>query len=149
MRRVLLILALFLPCVQAALLDADAPVTLDPVAMADAWQQVKNGAPASAPSSCTGAWQSAMLEQDEEVARVVLISWLQQQNPLLPLEGNAPTYASAVRLHRLALQGHAGACSALAAGYRSGKLGALALPVSEQKARWFEQRALHQDSLPK
>ena len=73
---------------------------------------------------------------------------LVEQNPLCPLADYAQDYAAAVGLHRSALAGQPAACAALAAAYRSGALGVLHLPVSEQKARWFEQRALAADSLP-
>ncbi|MBR5889640.1 MAG: hypothetical protein IKY92_06330, partial [Akkermansia sp.] len=93
-------------------------------------------------------WRAAMLEQDEELARVLLLAWLQQQNPALGLEAAAKGYAQAVSLHRQALRGNAAACAACAAAYRAGRLGEVFLPVSEQKARWFEQRALVAEKLP-
>jgi hypothetical protein len=46
------------------------------------------------------------------------------------------------------LRGNGAACAACAVAYRAGQLGELVLPVSEQKARWFEQRALVAENLP-
>lgn len=132
----------------ASLPDDTAPVTLDPAEMARAWQAVKTGAVAAPSASPADAWQGAMLQPEPELARVQLLVWLQQQNPLLPLAGHEPDYAAAVGLHRCALAGQPAACAALAAAYRSGFLGVLQLPVSEQKARWFEQRALIAENLP-
>lgn len=135
--------------VHASLLDDSAPVTLDPAEMARAWQAVSSGQGAAAGASApAGAWQAAMLQQDPELARVMLLAWLVEQNPLCPLADYAQDYAAAVGLHRSALAGQPTACAALAAAYRSGALGVLHLPVSEQKARWFEQRALAADLLP-
>lgn len=143
-------LALFLAAAAAAsanLLDSNSPVTLDSAEMARIWQEVKTGKKLAVPQS-GGSWQAAMQAEDAELARVLLLVWLQQQNPQIPMAGNAAAYAHALRLHLGALAGQSAACSELAQAYRSGLLGALALPVSEAKARWFEQRALNAGNLP-
>ena len=131
----------------ASLLDDNTPVTLDSAEMARIWQEVKTGQKAAAPQS-GDSWQAAMLAEDAELARVLLLAWLQQQNPQISMAGNAAAYAHALRLHLGALAGQSAACSELAQAYRSGMLGLLALPVSESKARWFEQRALSAGNLP-
>ena len=133
---------------QASLLDDSSPVTLDPAEMSRAWQAVSSGsAPAATPAA--DSWQEALLQADAELSRVLLLAWLQEQNPLAPLAAYAADYAAAVGLHRSALAGQPAACAALAAAYRSGTLGVLRLPASEQKARWFEQRALTAENLPR
>lgn len=132
----------------AALPDGASPVTLDPAEMARAWQAAKSGAITAPAATGADAWQAAMLQPEPELARMQLLVWLQQQNPLIPLAGHEQDYAAAVGLHRGALAGRSAACAALAAAYRSGFLGVLQLPVSEQKARWFEQRALIAENLP-
>ena len=133
---------------QASLLDDSSPVTLDPAEMSRAWQAVSSGAaPAATPAVDT--WQEAMLQEDAELSRVLLLAWLQEQNPLAPMAAYAADYAAAVGLHRSALVGQPASCAVLAAAYRSGALGVLRLPASEQKARWFEQRALKVENLPR
>jgi TPR repeat protein len=133
---------------QASLLDDSSPVTLDPAEMSRAWQAVSSGSsPAVSPAA--DSWQEAMLQADAELSRVLLLAWLQEQNPLRPLAAFAQDYAAALGLHRSALAGQPAACAALATAYRAGTLGALQLPPSEQKARWFEQRALAADKLPR
>lgn len=134
------------PLLAGSLLDSAEPVTLDPAEMSRIWGEVKGGKVASSPVS--DGWRAAMLEQDEELARVLLLAWLQQQNPALGLDAAAKAYAQAVSLHRQALRGNAAACAACAAAYRAGRLGEVSLPVSEQKARWFEQRAIVAGNLP-
>lgn len=134
------------PLLAGSLLDSAEPVTLDPAEMSRIWGEVKGGKVASSPVS--DGWRAAMLEQDEELARVLLLAWLQQQNPALGMDAAAKAYAQAVSLHWQALRGNAAACAACAAAYRAGQLGELVLPVSEQKARWFEQRALVAENLP-
>ena len=134
------------PLLAGSLLDSAAPVTLDPAEMSRIWGEVKGGKVASSPVS--DGWRAAMLEQDEELARVLLLAWLQQQHPALGLDAAAKAYAQAVSLHRQALRGNAAACAACAAAYRAGRLGEVSLPVSEQKARWFEQRAIVAGNLP-
>lgn len=132
----------------ASLPDGTEPVTLDQKEFSRIWLEVKSGmAPASAAEA--DSWQQAMLAEDAELARVLLLAWLQEKNPALPLAAHAPAYADAVALHRLALAGQPAACAALAAAYRAGSLGALQLPPSEEKARWFEQRALNAENLPR
>lgn len=134
---------------QSSLFEAREPVTLDSAEMARIWQEVKGGkAEAAAQASPSDTWQKAMLAEDAEQFRVLLLAWLQQQNPALGLDGAAASYARAVSLHLMALQGNTAACAACAGAYRSGRLGELTLPVSEQKARWFEQRALVAGNLP-
>ena len=145
---VLPLLLAALPLSQASLLDDSAPLTLDPAEMSRAWQAVSSGA-APAASPAADMWQEAMLQADAELSRVLLLAWLQEQNPLRPLAAFAQDYAAALGLHRSALAGQPAACAALAAAYRAGTLGALQLPPSEQKARWFEQRALVADKLPR
>ncbi len=135
------------PLLAGSLLDSAEPVTLDPAEMARVWQSVRSGKVETSRPVADG-WSAAMLEQDEELARVLLLAWLQQQNPALGLDAAAKAYAQAVSLHRQALRGHAAACAACAGAYRAGQLGELSLPVSEQKARWFEQRALVAENLP-
>lgn len=135
------------PLLASSLLDSAEPVTLDPAEMARVWQSVRSGK-VETPQPVADGWRAAMLEQDEELARVLLLAWLQQQNPPLGLDAAAKAYAQAVSLHRQALRGHAAACAACAAAYRAGQLGELSLPVSEQKARWFEQRAIVAGNLP-
>lgn len=134
------------PLLAGSLLDSAEPVTLDPAEMARVWADVRGGRAESRPVA--DGWRAAMLEQDEELARVLLLAWLQQQNPALGLDAAAKAYAQAVSLHRQALRGNAAACAACAAAYRAGRLGEVSLPVSEQKARWFEQRAIVAGNLP-
>lgn len=134
---------------QASLLDGSEPVTLDSAEMARIWQEVRSGKPAAAAAPASqDAWQAAMLAEDEELGRVLLLAWLQQHNPQAPLASFAADYAHALQLHRCALAGNPAACAALAGAYRSGSLRCLVLPVSEQKARWFELRAVHAGNLP-
>ena len=135
------------PLLAGSLLDSAEPVTLDPAEMSRIWADIRGGSAVSGP--VTDGWRAAMLEQDEELARVLLLAWLQQQNPALGLDAAAKAYAQAVSLHRQALRGNAAACAACAVAYRAGQLGELVLPVSEQKARWFEQRALTAENLPR
>ena len=135
------------PAFAESLLDSAVPVTLDPAEMSRIWQSVRNGKAEAQPVSAD-AWRAAMVEPDEELARVLLLAWLQQQNPVLEISAAAKAYAQAVSLHRQALRGSAAACAACAAAYRSGRLGELSLPVSEQKARWFEQRTIVAGNLP-
>lgn len=132
---------------QASLLESREPVTLDTAEFSRIWQEVKQGLP-SAPQTAADAWQTAMLADDAELARVFLLAWLQQLNPQLPMAQHAQVYAEAVRLHRRALAGNQAACAALATAYSAGSLGALQLPVSNEKAHWFEQRALRVENLP-
>lgn len=139
---------LLVPVVSASLLDGTEPVTLNQTEFSRIWQEVKSGAP-QAPAAGADTWQQAMLAEDEELARVLLLAWLQEKNPALPMAAQAQAYAAAVALHRRALAGQPAACASLAAAYRAGALGALRLPLSEEKARWFEQRALGADNLPK
>lgn len=146
MRQVLLICCVAAALAQASLLDSSDAVTLDPAELSRIWQEVKTGA--AVPQQAGAGWQAAQLEGDEELARVLLLAWLQRVNPLLPMEKHARVYADAVLLHRRALAGHAASCAALAAAYRAGALGELALPASEEKARWYEQRALQMNLLP-
>ena len=146
MKRGLLILFLA-PVAYASLLDADTPVTLDTGELSRIWQEVRSGASSSSPAA-GDVWQSAMLAEDAELTRVLLLAWLQEQNPLLPLAAHARDYAEAVSLHIQALRGQSAACASLAQAYRAGQLGALQLPASDAKARWFEQRALRVESVP-
>ena len=132
--------------VHATLLDSRESVTLDSAEMARIWQEVRDGKPAAPASG--DAWLAAMQAEDEELARVLLLAWLQQLNPQAPMVEFAADYASVLQLHRRALAGNPAACATLAAGYRSGCVGRLVLPVSELKARWFEQRAVHAGNLP-
>ena len=138
---------LLVPVVSASLLDGTEPVTLDQAEFTRIWQEVKSGAP-QAPAAGADTWQQAMLAEDEDLARVLLLAWLQEMNPAVPMAAHAQVYADAVALHRRALAGLPAASAALAAAYRSGSLGALQLPPSEEKARWFEQRALSAEHLP-
>ncbi len=138
---------LLVPVVSASLLDGTEPVTLDQSEFSRIWQEVKSGA-SPAPAAAADTWQQAMLAEDEDLARVLLLAWLQEKNPGMSLAAHAQAYADAVALHRRALAGQPAACAALAAAYRSGSLGALQLPPSEEKARWFEQRALSAEHLP-
>ncbi|MBR1981758.1 MAG: hypothetical protein IKA23_03295 [Akkermansia sp.] len=132
----------------ASLLDDSAPVTLDQGEFSRIWQEVRSGV-SPAPAAAADSWQQAMLAEDAELARVLLLAWLQEKNPGMSLAANAQAYADAVVLHRRALAGQPAACAALAAAYRAGALGALQLPPSEEKARWFEQRALSAGNLPR
>lgn len=136
------------PLVQASILDDTAPVTLDPGAMSRAWQAASSGAHPEQTAATGGAWQAAMLQQNPELQRVQLLVWLVEQNPLLPLAAHPQDYAAAVALHIGALAGQPAACASLAEAYRAGRLGLLSLPHCEQKARWFEQRALIAEKLP-
>ena len=138
---------LLAPVAAASLLDGTEPVTLDQAEFTRIWQEVRSGA-APAPAVAADAWQQAMLAEDAELARVLLLAWLQEKNPGMSLAAHAQAYADAVALHRRALAGQPAACAALAAAYRSGSLGALQLPPSEEKALWFEQRALSAEHLP-
>lgn len=138
---------LLAPLATASLLDGTEPVTLDQAEFTRIWQEVRSDA-APAPAAAADAWQQAMLAEDAELARVLLLAWLQEKNPALPLAAHAQAYADAVALHHRALAGQPAACAALAAAYRAGSLGALQLPPSEAKARWFEQRALRAEYLP-
>ena len=138
------------PVAYASLLDSDTPVTLDTGELSRIWQEVRSGQPAApAPSAAADSWQAALLAEDAELSRVLLLAWLQEQNPLAPMAAYAADYAAAVGLHRAALVGQPASCAVLAAAYRSGALGVLRLPASEQKARWFEQRALKVENLPR
>ena len=136
------------PVAMASLLDADTPVTLDTGELSRIWQEVRSGVPAAA-QGAGDAWQSAMLAEDAELSRVLLLAWLQEQNPLMPLAAHAKDYAEAVSLHMKALSGRREACKTLALAYRVGQLGALQLAVCEQKARWYEQRAVTVENLTK
>lgn len=137
------------PVAYASLLDSDTPVTLDTGELSRIWQEVRSGQPAApAPSAAADSWQAALLAEDAELSRVLLLVWLQEQNPLLPLAAHARDYAEAVSLHIQALRGQSAACASLAQAYRAGQLGALQLPASDAKARWFEQRALRVESVP-
>ena len=138
---------LLAPVAAASLLDGTEPVTLDQAEFTRIWQEVRSGA-APAPAAAADAWQQAMLADDAELARVLLLAWLQEKNPGMSLAAHAQAYADAVALHRRALAGQPAACAALAAAYRAGALGAMQLPPSEAKARWFEQRALRAEYLP-
>lgn len=138
---------LLAPVAAASLLDGTEPVTLDQAEFTRIWQEVRAGA-APAPAAAADSWQQAMLAEDAELARVLLLAWLQEKNPGMSLAAHAQAYADAVALHRRALAGQPAACAALAAAYRAGSLGALQLPPSEAKARWFEQRALSAENLP-
>ena len=138
---------LLAPVAVASLLDGTEPVTLNQTEFSRIWQEVKSGAP-QAPAAGVDTWQQAMLAEDEELARVLLLAWLQEKNPGVSLAAHAQAYADAVALHRRALAGQPAACAALAAAYRSGSLGALQMPPSEEKALWFEQRALSAEHLP-
>ena len=89
-----------------------------------------------------------MLQADAELSRVLLLAWLQEQNPLLPMAEHARDYAEAVSLHIKALRGQVAACAVVAQAYRSGQLGIFQLPPGEAKARWFEQRALTPENCP-
>ena len=138
---------LLAPLAAASLLDGTEPVTLDQAEFTRIWQEVRAGA-APASAAVADSWQQAMLAEDAELARVLLLAWLQEKNPGMSLAAHAQAYADAVALHRRALAGQPAACAALAAAYRAGSLGALQLPPSEAKARWFEQRALSAENLP-
>jgi hypothetical protein len=147
MRSFVLFFPLFVSTALASLLDSEEPVTLDTAEFSRIWQDVKSGQ--TAPSLPAGdSWSAAMLAENAELARVLLLVWLQQQNPRIPMAANARVYADAVALHFRALAGQPTACAAIAAAYRAGHLGGLFLPPAEQKARWFEQRALIQENLP-
>lgn len=139
---------LLAPVASASLLDGSEPVTLDQAEFSRIWQEVRLGA-VSEPAAAEDSWQRAMLAEDAELRRVLLIAWLLEQNPAMPLAAHAQVYADAVALHLRALAGQAAACATLAAAYRAGVLGGLQLPLSESKARWFEQRALGAGNLPK
>ena len=138
---------LLAPLAAASLLDGTEPVTLDQAEFTRIWQEVRAGA-APASAAVADSWQQAMLAEDAELARVLLLVWLREKNPGVSLAAHAQAYADAVALHRRALAGQPAACAALAAAYRSGSLGALQLPPSEEKARWFEQRILSAENLP-
>ena len=138
---------LLVPVACASLLDGTEPVTLDQAEFFRIWQEVKSGA-SPAPAAAADMWQQAMLAEDADLARVLLLAWLQEMNPAVPMAAHAQAYADAVALHRRALAGQPAACAALVAAYRTGSLGALQLPPSEEKARWFEQRALRAEHLP-
>ena len=138
---------LLAPVAVASLLDGTEPVTLNQTEFSRIWQEVKSGAP-QAPAAGADTWQQDMLAEDAELARVLLLVWLQEKNPGVSLAAHAQAYADAVALHRRALAGQPAACAALAAAYRSGSLGALQMPPSEEKALWFEQRALSAEHLP-
>ena len=146
--RSLLLFPLFVSSALASLLDSNEPVTLDTAEFSRIWQDVKSGQAAPAPAAAADSWQQAMLAEDAELSRVLLLVWLQEKNPGVSLAAHSQAYADAVALHRRALAGQPAACAALAAAYRSGSLGALQLPPSEEKARWFEQRALSAEHLP-
>lgn len=147
MKALLPLFALAVPLLASSLLEKSEPLTLDQTEFSRIWQEVKTGV--SAPQdSHHSLWQQAVLAEDDELGRVLLLAWLQQLNPQCGLAACAGDYAAAVSLHRSALAGNSGACAALAAAYRAGKLGALSLPQSEEKARWFEQRALLAEKLP-
>lgn len=131
----------------ASLLDGGDPLTLDQGEFSRIWQEVRSGVVSTSKLPAT-TWQRAMLAEDAEVFRVLLLAWLQQHNPQSSVEDYAPAYADAVALHRKALAGQPAACAALAAAYRAGHIASLGLPQSEEKARWFEQRALIVENLP-
>ena len=139
---------LLAPVASASLLDGSEPVTLDQSEFSRIWQEVRSGA-VSEPAAAGDSWQHAVLAEDAELGRVLLLAWLQEHNPARPMASNAQAYADAVALHRRALAGQCAACATLAAAYRAGSLGNLQLPLSESMARWFEQRALNAENLPK
>ena len=143
-----ILLSLLASAASASLLDSSEPVTMDSSELSRIWQEVKTGKPAPA-APAGDFWAQSLMAQDAELARVLLLAWLQEKNPALPMAAQAQAYAAAVALHRRALAGQPAACASLAAAYRAGALGALRLPLSEEKARWFEQRALGADNLPK
>ena len=147
MRRIFLLPCVVVAVAQASLLDTREPVTLDTAEMARIWQTVRTGKPALQAAG-GDTWQAALLAEDAELGRVLLLVWLQRANPQLEIGAHAREYAGAVALHRQALAGMPAACVALAAAYRSGQLGILTLPQSEARARWFEQRALSAENLP-
>lgn len=147
MSRCFLTLAL-VPAAYASLLEGDAPVTLDTAELSRIWQEVRSGKPAAPATAAGGAWQAAVMAEDEELRRVLLLAWLQEQNPLLPMAEHARDYAEAISLHIKALRGQVAACAVLALAYRTGRLGIFQLPPSEAKARWFEQRALTPENCP-
>ena len=144
-----LFIPVFAPVAYASLLDSDTPVTLDTGELSRIWQEVRSGQPAApAPSAAADSWQAALLAEDAELSRVLLLVWLQEQNPLLPMAEYARDYAEAISLHIKALRGQVPACAVLALAYRTGRLGIFQLPPSEAKARWFEQRALTPENCP-
>ena len=147
MKRWLLLCCAAAAAAHASLLESTDAVTLDPAEFSRIWQEVKTGV-ASTPQVESG-WQAALQAEDEELSRVLLLAWLQGLNPLCPMEQHARAYADAVLLHRKAQAGHVASCAALAAAYRAGRLGELTLPVCEEKARWYEQRAREMQNLPK
>lgn len=147
MRRIFLLLCVVVAVAQASLLDTREPVTLDTAEMVRIWQTVRTGKPALQAAG-GDTWQAALLAEDAELGRVLLLAWLQQLNPQAPMVQFATDYAQAVTLHLQALRGNSAACAACAGAYRAGRMGALSLPVSEQKARWFEQRAIVAGNLP-
>ena len=144
MKRVILPLLLGAPLAAASLLDGTEPITLDQGAFTRILNEVRGGNVA-APGS---GWKAAMLAEDAELMRVLLLVWLQELNPQAPMGAHAQAYAAAVRLHLDARAGRAAACASLAQAYRTGELGDLQLPACEEKARGFEQRALVSDCLP-
>ncbi len=148
MNRLILILAVA-PVAYASLLDSDTPVTLDTGELSRIWQEVSSGKPSAPAPAAADAWQAAMMTEDAELGRVLLLVWLQEQNPLIPMATHAQDYANAISLHRMAVTGQPAACAAVAQAYRAGQMGCLQLPQSEEKARWFEQRALISENLPK
>ena len=112
MRRLVSIFVLA-PAAYASLLDSDAPVTLDAGELSRIWQEVRSGAPAAPAAGAADTWQSALLAGDSELGRVLLLAWLQEQNPLLPMLAHAQEYADAVALHLGALHGQSAACAAV------------------------------------
>ena len=145
--RCIILLSLLASAASASLLDSSEPVTMDPAELSRIWQEVKTGKPAPA-APASDFWAESIMAQDAELARVYLLLWLQKQNPLMPLELYAHEYAAALSLHREALAGNSSSCAVLAAAYRAGRIGGLILQPSEQKARWFEQRALNPENIP-
>jgi hypothetical protein len=147
MKALLPLMLLAVPGLASSLLEEQQPLTLDQTEFSRIWQEVKTGVTAPQPARHS-LWQQAVLAEDTELGRVLLLAWLQQQNPQCELVACAGDYAAAVSLHLSALAGQPAACVALAAAYRAGQLGVLCLPQSEEKARWFEQRALIAEKLP-
>ncbi len=131
----LILSCLCLPALVAAQQDS---ITLDPVAMEEAWRAVTSPATAGATKSpvlqLSGVpragessreaqlWAEAQQAVQSPTFPVLVLSLLQSLNPQQPMQDSVWQYASALELHQQAFTGNARARREMAAALRSGKL---------------------------
>lgn len=135
MSRLLLLPCLCLSAITAAQQDS---ITLDPVAMEEAWRAVTSPATAGAAKSPVlqlpgvprvgeasreaQLWAEAQQAVQSPTFPVLVLSLLQSLNPQQPMQDSVWQYASALELHRQAFIGNARARREMAVALRSGKL---------------------------